>query len=248
MERRLWYLKGCDLFGSLTPEQARQMERNALFRSFKRQALIYAPSDPGQCVMVLAKGRVKIKDITPEGKETILTFIEEGEMFGELALLDGEPRQEYAEAAEDCEVVVVPSDNMLWLMKLRSDVSLFVTKMIGWRRRRIENRLRNVLFLPSRDRMIRLLCELVEAHGDRSGNRCEIRLSLSHQELASLIGVTRETVTTVLGHLQGEGLVKIHRRRIVIVDCDTLAEMAAGATLNSVTPKIAPESPKKRPV
>ncbi len=101
-------------------------------------------------------------------------------------------------------------------------MSLFITKLIGWRRRRIENRLRNVLFLPSRDRMIRLLHELMEAHGDRAGNRCDLRLALSHKELASLIGVTRETATTTLGHLQAEGLIKAERRRIVIVDCAAL--------------------------
>jgi CRP/FNR family cyclic AMP-dependent transcriptional regulator len=228
MERRLWFLKGCDLFENLTPEQAQRLESHALFRAFKRNTLIYSPSDAGQSVMVLAKGRVKIKDITPDGKETILAFIEAGEMFGELAILDSEPRQDYAETVVDSEVVVVPRENMLWLMQTKPDVSLYITKLIGWRRRRIENRLRNVLFLPSRDRMIRLLNELMDAHGNRQGNRCELRLALSHQELASLVGVTRETVTTVLGHLQAEGLIEIQRRHIVVADCAALELMVNG--------------------
>ena len=237
MERRLWFLKGCDLFENLTLEQAQRLEAHALFRSFKRNSVIYSPSDAGQSVMVLAKGRVKIKDITPDGKETILAFIEEGEMFGELAILDGELRQDFAETVMDSEVVVVPRENLLWLMRTKPDISLFITKLIGWRRRRIENRLRNVLFLPSRDRMIHLLHELMEAHGDRQGNRCELRLALSHQELASLIGVTRETVTTTLGHLQAERLIKAERRRIVIVDCTALEKLAHG--------EISPEEKQK---
>ena len=240
MERRLWFLKGYDLFENLTPEQAQRLERHALFRSFKRNSLIYSPSDVGQSIMVLAKGRVKIKDITPDGKETILAFIEEGEIFGELAILDSEPRQDYAETVEDSEIIVVPRENMLWLMQTKPDVSLYITKLIGWRRRRIENRLRNVLFLPSRDRMIRLLHELIDAHGDRQGNRCELRLALSHQDLASLIGVTRETVTTALGHLKAEGLIKMQRRRIVVVDCAALEKMAQGEIV--VAEK--PESPR----
>lgn len=219
METKLWYLKRCDLFEGLTPEQAARLEGRALIRTFPRRAMVYAPSEPGQSVLVLAAGRVKIKDITPDGKETILAFIEEGEIFGELALLDGEPRQDYAEAVVDSQVLVVPREDLLWLMGQRPDFALAITKLVGWRRRRIENRLRNVLFLPSRERVVRLLLELMESHGDRYCNQCAIRLPLSHQELASLVGLTRETVTVVLGQLQAEGLIRAQRQRIAILDC-----------------------------
>ena len=223
MQSTLWYLKRCDLFGELTPAQARYLERNALVRTFKRRALIYAPTEPGQSVLVLASGRVKIKDVTPDGKETILAFIEEGEIFGELALLGDEERQDYAEAVETSRILTLPREDVLWLMKQRPDVALSITKLVGLRRRRIENRLRNVLFLPSRERMVRMLLELVETHGERQGNRCVIGLPLSHQDLASLIGVTRETVTIVLGELQQHGLIEVERRRITVPDCARLA-------------------------
>ena len=228
MESKLWYLKRCDLFEGLTPAQARRLERHALARSFRRHALIYSPTELGLSVLVLAEGRVKIKDLTPDGKETILAFIEEGEVFGELALLGGKARREYAEAVEDCKVLAIPREDLLWLMGQRPDVSLSVTKLVGLRRQRIENRLRNVLFLSSRERMLRLLEELVESHGRRSGPRCVIGLPLSHQELASLIGLTRETVTVVLSRLQREGLIEVSRRHLVVRDCDRLAEEALG--------------------
>ncbi|MCI0458207.1 MAG: Crp/Fnr family transcriptional regulator [Gemmataceae bacterium] len=227
MQTKLWYLKRCDLFERLTPEQAERLDRRAFLLTFKRRSLIYSSTEPGQSVMILASGRVKIKDITQEGKETILAFIEEGEIFGELALLDSQPRGEFAEAVEDSQVLVIPREELLWLMEQRTDVSLSVTKLVGLRRRRIENRLRNVLFLPSRERMVRLLLELVESHGERRGNACEIRLPLSHQDLASLIGLTREMVTRVLGELQAEGLVEIRRRRITVIDCKHLSGSSA---------------------
>lgn len=226
MDGTLWYWKRCDLFEQLTPEQADRLNRSALVRHFKRHALVYSPTEPGQTVLVLAEGRVKIKDLTPDGKETILAFIEAGELFGELALLDEEARQEYAEAVVDSRVLVLPRGELLWLMEARPEVALSVTKLIGLRRRRIENRLRNVLFLPSRERLVRLLVELQESHGDRYCNRCEIRLPLSHQDLASLIGVTRETVTVALGQLQRDGLISTQRRRLVVTDCRRLAALA----------------------
>jgi CRP-like cAMP-binding protein len=233
MPNKLWYLKRCDLFEHLTPEQAERLDHHALTRMFPKGALVYSPSEPGQTVMVLASGRVKIKDLTPDGKETILAFIEEGELFGELALVDGEPRQEFAEAVVASEILLIPREDLLWLMNLRPDLALSITKLIGLRRRRIENRLRNVLFLSSRDRLVRLLGELVEFHGSRVGNRCDIRLPLSHQDVASLIGVTRETVTTVLGQLQAEGLIQHQRLRITVLDCDRLLTECAGGGISS---------------
>src|SRR5216684_8174756 len=156
MDGKLWYLKQCNLFERLTAAQSERLERHALIQAFPRQTLVYAPSEPGQSVLVLGRGRIKIKDLTPDGKETILAFIEEGEIFGELALLDGDARGEYAEAVAESQVLVVPADDLLWLMEQRPDVALSITKLVGFRRRRIESRLRNVLFLSSRERMTRL--------------------------------------------------------------------------------------------
>ena len=94
-----------------------------------------------------------------------------------------------------------------------------ITKLVGLRRRRIETRLRNILFLSSRERMVHMLLELIDSYGDRLGNALAIRLPLTHQDLASLIGVTRETVTVILGQLQFDRLVKVQRRRITVLDC-----------------------------
>src|SRR5262249_21551041 len=153
----IWYLKQCDLFERLSEAEAGRLNRRALVRRFKKHTLVYSPTEPGQSVMVLARGRVKVKDITPDGRETILAFIEEGELFAELALLDDQSRQEYAEAVEDSEVLLIPREDLLALLQARADLTLSVTKLMGLRRQRVENRLRNVLFLSSRDRMVRLL-------------------------------------------------------------------------------------------
>ncbi len=223
MQHKLWYLKRCGLFEGLTPQEADRLDRCALVRNFRRGSLVYGPTEPGESVLVLAEGRIKIKDLTPDGKETILAFIEPGELFGELALLDEEPRREYAEAAEPCRVLVLPRDEVQRLLESRPDMVLRLSRLVGLRRRRIETRLRNVLFLSSRERLMRLICELAAAYGVEVGGRCHIRLPLSHQDLASLIGVTRETVTHVLGQLQAEGLVRTRRRKLVVLDHRRLA-------------------------
>ncbi len=233
MESKLWYLKRCAIFERISETQAARLDKVALVRKYKRHSIIYSPTEPGQSVLVLASGRVKIKDLTPEGKETILAFIEEGEVFGELAVVGSDQREEYAEAVVDSEVLVVPRDDIVALMTDSPETALSITKLIGLRRRRIENRLRNLLFLSSRDRMLRMLRELTESHGEWQGSRCDIRLALSHQELASLIGVTRETVTATLGQLQLEGIIEVKRRKIAVIDPDRLAAESNGVPRSS---------------
>jgi CRP-like cAMP-binding protein len=220
----IWYLKTCNLFERLSDDEAERLNRRALVRKFKKKDVVYAPEQAGQTVLVLASGRVKIYDLTFEGRETILAFVEQGELFGELAALDGQPRREFAEAVEDCEVLAIPSDDFLALLESRADLSLSVTKLVGLRRQRIETRLRNILFLPSRPRLVRVLIELVEAHAERTGTRHAIRFPLSHQDFAGLIGVTRETVTLTLGQLQAEGLIAVERRRVIVLDLERLRQ------------------------
>lgn len=220
---KVWYLKRCDLFERLTAEQAEQLERRASMRTFPRGALIYVPGDSGQSVLVVARGRVKIKGITPDGKEFILAFVDEGEIFGELGLLDDAPREEFAEAAEATDILALRREDLLRVLEERADVVLQITKLIGLRRKRVETRLRS-----NRQRVAGLLMELLESHGERDGRGWAIRLPLSHQELAGLIGATRETVTITLGQLQLDGFIRVQRKLITVIDRHGLATEARG--------------------
>jgi CRP/FNR family transcriptional regulator, cyclic AMP receptor protein len=236
MTETIWFLKRIDLFERLAPAETQRLEKRAIMRDFQPHDIIYFPTDPGQSVMVLARGRVKIKSLTPDGKETIFGFIEEGELFGELAVVDSAPRNEYAEAVLETKVIVLPRDDVLWVMERRPDVALRITKLLGFRRRRLENRLRNIMFRNNRERIVALLVELVETHGKQLSNGTwEIPLPLSHQDLANLIGATRETVTLTLGRLQLERLIRVQRRRITVLNLKQLADEASGESPPSKT-------------
>lgn len=229
MSETIWFLKRCPLFERLSPPEAERLEARALARSFARKEIIYFPDEPGSTVLVLARGRVKIKAVTPDGRETIFAFVQPGEVFGELAVLDDRPRKEYAEAVEDSLVLALPREEVLWLMARRPDVALSVTKLLGFRLRRVENRLRNTLFRSTRERTIGLILELLDEYGEPlPGGGTEVRVRLSHQELANLIGATRESVTLALGQLQREGLIAVHRRFIRVPNRRRLVAAAEG--------------------
>ncbi|MEZ6063429.1 MAG: Crp/Fnr family transcriptional regulator [Planctomycetaceae bacterium] len=216
MNEKFWYLKNCPLFRQLTPEQIRGIEAACFAREFQRGEFIYLPSDMGDSILLLARGRVRIYHVTPEGKQAILGFVEPGELFGELSVFDEHRREEYAEAADKCFVVLMPRHVMQHVMAENPDISLGMTRLFGFRLRRIERRLKSLLFRSSRDRLIHLLLELAEKYGRRQPDGLLIAMKISHQDLASVIGATRETVTITLGELQQEGMVEIQRRRVVL--------------------------------
>jgi len=233
MSQRLWYLKSCDLFQQLSPDQLSALESRCRIRKCPRGSPIYLPADHADGVLLLAEGRVKIGSFTEEGKQTILAFIEPGEIFGELSLMGTQEREEYAEAVEKSTLILIPGEVIQQLMAENPTVSLGITKLFGLRRQRIERRLKYLLFRSNRERLIHLLLELVEQYGKQVEGGVDLRIKLSHQDLASIIGSTRETVTVVLGELQTEGRLQLGRRKIVLTDLAQLAE-----SVNVATPRL----------
>jgi CRP/FNR family transcriptional regulator, cyclic AMP receptor protein len=226
MDQKFWYLKGCSLFECLTDEQVRRLESRAKTRDFKRGSLIYLPSDQGDCVFVLGAGRVKIIHNTHDGKQALLAIIDPGEIFGELALSDAGPREEYAEAMEASTVVLISVDEINRLMDEHPNLQLSVMKLSLRGVERLKRRLKALLFRSNRERVVHLLFDLSEKYGKllKDGS-ISIEIRLSHQELASIVGSTRETVTLVLGELQQEGAITVGRKEIVLRKVGQLAEM-----------------------
>ncbi len=249
MAEKLWYLKQVDWLSQLTAEETAELESQAFTRRFKKGEMVYFPNDAGESVLLLAAGRIKLKTVTPDGKEAILAFIDEGELFGELALLDGAPRGEFAEAVADSHIIAVPASQLQRVMQRRPDVAIGISRLVGLRWRRIQNRLQNILFRSNRERVTHLLLELAESHGVQDGAQWQISLRLSHQDLASLIGATRESVTLILGQLQLEKLIRVRRRQLTILDRARLLSESNGAAPMTSTksntgkrePRVAPQ-------
>jgi CRP/FNR family transcriptional regulator, cyclic AMP receptor protein len=238
MEQKYWFLKDCALFECLSDDQVRRLEFRAKARDFKRGSLIYVPSDQGDCLLLLIAGRVKIFHNTQDGKQALMAIIDPGEVFGELAILESGQRDEYAEAMELSTVVLIPTEEIQRLMAEHPNLSLRITKLMGMGLRRFERRLKSLLFRSNRERVVHLLFDLAEKYGKYTKDGgISIGIRLSHQELASIIGSTRETVTLVLGELQDEGAITVGRKDIVLNQVGRLADM-----IESPIPNIKPSN------
>lgn len=229
MAERLWHLKHCGLFERLSADDMKHLEARSRAKTFPPKAFIYSPSDAADSVLLLVDGRARLVSLSDDGKQTILAFIEPGDLFGELAVAGIELREEYAQTLTVSTVVQIPREALESLMSRHAPLSLAITKLIGLRRRRIERRLQNLLFRSSRERLVHLLLELADDYGQTSPEGTRVGLRVSHQDLADVIGTTRESVTLRLGELQREGLVKVVRRSIVLTDRARLVDSIGAA-------------------
>ena len=223
MSDNYWYIKNCNIFSHLSSADISGLESRSRMRKLKRGEPVYLPHEEADGILLVTEGRVKSCHTTPEGKQSILGFVDVGEVFGELSLVCDQPRNEYVETTEKTTLVLLPKRELLLITKKYPSIAMGVSKLIGVRRQRVERRLRNLLFHSNRERVIHLLLELVERYGQHDAEGVKLGIRLSHQEIASIIGSTRETVTVVLGQLSDEQLVNVSRRRLTLTNLGALA-------------------------
>ena len=218
MLETIGHLRRSGLFDELPAERLQRIGWYSGLREFAPHETIRAPSEHSNRVSVLVRGVAKICYPITDGKECILTFVEPGGLFGDLALCDGAGHDEYVIAVSPCTVITIPVHEVRQLIADHPEVAMRLIDLVGGRRRRSETRLKSVLFQNNRERLVHLLFELVDQFGQRCGKGIRLRINLSHQELANMIGVTRESVTLLLGQLRNEGCVEYGRRRLVLTD------------------------------
>jgi CRP-like cAMP-binding protein len=223
MQERIWYLKSSQLLEMFDADQLAAIERVSRWKRFSRGTPIYLPSEDADSVYIVSEGLVKLCHLTADGKVSTLAFIKIGEVFGELSLLESGNRGESCEAAADTTIIRIPRETLLPFMDVNMLFVMAVTKIVGFRRQRIENRLKSLLFSSNQQRLAHLLLDLAEQFGSAVDDGIRIGLKLSHQELANLIGTTRETVTIMLGKMKADGMISGKRESVVLTDILRLA-------------------------
>ncbi|TWU08919.1 cAMP receptor protein [Symmachiella macrocystis] len=209
-------LRNCETLKALTRAQRLQLAENSRIQVIPHKTLVYRATDQSQHVYLLVSGQVRVAHVNDGGKQSILMLVMPGRLFGEMAICHTGPREESCEVIQDSTVVSIPVTALRGVMQENGNLSIDIITLFGARRRRIEGRLKSVLFQKHRQRLMQLLLELAEDYGTPQGNGIRIAMGLSYQELGSLIGASRETIKSILGELRNERLLSIDRSEIVI--------------------------------
>jgi CRP-like cAMP-binding protein len=184
----------------------------------KKRQPVYLAGDPATTVYLLKAGRVKISRTAPAGREITFDILDPGEIFGELEVLGGTPRDAHAEALDDALICAIRREDFERFLQMHQDLTIKLTKLIGLRLRKIQSRVENLVFRDVPARLAHLLLDLSKTHGVPDGPAIRIRAKLTHQEMANLIGCSRETVSTTLGQFRDQGLIRVDNRFLTILD------------------------------
>ncbi len=215
---KLWYLKHIRLFDGLSPSDMQEMEKITRMEEVKKRQPLYLPGDPSSNVYLLKKGRVKIANTAPSGKEVTFEILEPGEVFGELEVLEDTPRSTSAEALDDTLICVIPRKEFDQYLAMHPNVTVKLTKLIGLRLRKIQSRVEDLVFRDVPARLAHLLLELRKNDGIPERQGIRLKVKLTHQEMANLIGCSRETVSTIIGQFRDQGLLQIDGRTLIILN------------------------------
>lgn len=220
MDEKLGYLSDVDLFRGLSERDIAELDRMTTITSVSRGRVFYQPEDVGEVLFLIKQGRVQLYRISPEGKKLVIATLGVGTLFGEMALLGQQMHSAFAEALEDCLIVVMSRADLERLILNKPAVGLRMLEITGRRLNDAEARLEDMAFKGIPARLASLLLRLAD-----EGGADEI-VGLTHQDLAETIGTYRETATQVLNDMKMAGLIAIGRKRIDILDRPRLKEVA----------------------
>lgn len=224
-KRTLWYLKKIPLIAELGAEVIARLAERVELREIRRREVIYLPGDPGGSLFFVNGGRVKISKVTRDGKALTLAYCGPSEIFGETCLVDGGPREEMAEAMENAMITELERGDFEKLLQAHSHLGLQMTRLLARRRRDIENKLETLVFRDVTSKLAELLLNLADEYGVDDARGTLIALKITHQELANLIGSTRETVSLTLSQFKKKKLICTEGRKVIISDAESLKAM-----------------------
>lgn len=225
-KRTLSLLRKCDVLANVPPEVVQQMLPGARIGAYRPRQVVYLPGDRAQGVFFVAQGRVKISKVTRDGKELTLAYRTGSDFFGEPCLLEGGPREEMAEAMEATMAVEVDRETLDRVLANNGAAAYWFARALIVRRKDLESRVEQLIFKDVGAKLAELLLELGQQHGVEEERGVVLNLKITHQEMANLIGSTRETVSLTLSQFKRKGLIQSEGRRIILADREGIKAMA----------------------
>ena len=209
------------LFAHLPADALEDLAQRLRTRRYDKGAPVFYQGDPGMSLCIVKDGRVKLSLTSAEGREIIIDLVAPGEFFGELALLDGEPRSADAVATEPSELLLLDRDDFVRFLLDRPAAAVEMLAVLSRRLRRDTQLLQDAAFLDVPARLARTILRLAQPSDDGGA---QVTPRLNQSDLAALVGTTRETLNKWLGFYQSQGLIRWDRGRITVIEPNRLRQ------------------------
>jgi CRP-like cAMP-binding protein len=214
-------LRRVPLFSDLSEAELERFAEVTREREYPKNSVILFEDDPGDALYIVSVGQVKVVLIGEDGREVILSVLGDGDFFGEMSLIDDEPRSAHVIAMRDSQLLVLRRDDFQAQLHAHPQVALKLLRVLVQRLRRADEKIGSLVLLDVNGRVARLLLDLAdEAGGPR------ITRKLTHHTIAQMIGSSRETVSRAMRELTDRGYIEVSRRDITLTQPEALRQLA----------------------
>jgi CRP-like cAMP-binding protein len=204
-------------FAQLTRVDLEALLELSTQRQIKAKKLICEKGDPGNELFIIIAGKLKARTTSDDGREVILGFIEEGEIFGEMAIIDGLARSADVVAVQDSEFLVIERKDFLPFLEAHPSASLGIMKALTLRLRKVDGLLEDTRFLDLKARLAKTLLQLTQDHGRTVvGGGIRIDFKVSQEELGFIVGATRENVNKLVRAWVEEGVLETSQSTVIV--------------------------------
>lgn len=210
-------LRRVPLFEVLKDDDLEAIARVTITRSYDKDQVIILAEEEGDALFIIADGQVKVSIVSEDGREVILSLLGEGAVFGELSLLDGKPRSANVVATQDTKLYMVRRADFLQLIYKVPQIAVGLLAELAARLRKTDRKIEGLALLDVTSRISETLLQLADEQGSETKFGVSLEERPTHQQLASMSGTTRETVSRVLKRLEGQGYISSEGRSITIL-------------------------------
>ena len=213
------------LFAKLTDPQLNELVAFGRVEHVKGRKVIFRKGDRGDQMMALLSGHVRISTTGLDGRDLILNMLGPGELIGEIAFLDGRERTADVTAVTDCELLVIDRRNFMPFMRQHCEIAIQMIDVLCQRMRRSTEQLEDIVFLNFPTRLARRILAMAQHSGARDPEGRPSTGRISQGEVASMVGMSRESVNKQLAAWSHSGIITVRSRAVVILDAEGLAEI-----------------------
>ena len=219
---KLSVLRKHPIFADLEPDALDQLCRYAKHTTLKRGTTIVSKGDPGNSLIVVISGTIKISVSSPDGRSAILNLIGPGEIFGEVAVLDGKARTADATANTNCEIYVIDRRDFIPFVRSQPALAMKFIELLCTRLRWTSDQVEEVILQNLPGRLASALLRLTEKHKLAPAGRT---IAITQQEISEMVGMTRESINKQLRAWAGRNWVRLEHGAIVVLDVASLREL-----------------------
>jgi CRP/FNR family cyclic AMP-dependent transcriptional regulator len=214
------------LFEALSDEDARALRTDIVDVYLDRGERLFTEGDAGDKLYIILTGKIKLTKAAPDGRENLLSVHGPGEMFGELSLFDPIPRTSSASAVTNARLAAIAHDDLRTWLSTRPEVAMHLLQALAQRLRRINEVKADLVFTDVPGRVAKALLDLSDRFGVLTPDGVQVNHDLTQEELAQLVGASRETVNKALADFAARGWIQLAAKSVLVTDTDRLRKRA----------------------